>query len=397
LPNVKLMSPVFNATHPTHEALVGSMNAAGAKWDGLDVIGVNAYNVKGYNINGRSMQTVTEQVGRVKSTLPGRRYFVTETGLYESERNVDPIKSTPAVPHGEAVANMAREAELLRQDGSVVAFLMFNGFATNPDINFQYNKLTPDEWSQIRGAGCGGTITGPDLPPPDGGGGGSGGDGGNGGGSGGSGSCIFPEFLLRIVWEGSSGLVDPSGGGISIPAGTKLNLYVFSSSSGDLARNIINDAVLVYKGAGLDGRRALGVGGMILTPRDPGELSVTTGNYQECGVKSFKIAVTRATSGGQDTPPPTPPVTPPTTPPATTPPATTPPATTPPTVRPPSVTPPAVRPPAVTPPARPTSPVLPETSLPGPTVLLLIASAVLIALAGIITRKYLFRGGTNNV
>ncbi len=379
LPNVKLMSPVFNATHPEHEALVGSMNAAGAKWDGLDAIGVNAYNVQGYNIRGRSLQTVTEQLGRIKSTLPGRKYFITETGLYESERNADPIKSTPDVPHVQAVANMAREAEQLRQDGSVIAFLMFNGFATNPDPNFQYNKLTSGEWSQIRGAGCGGTITGPDLPPAN---GGDGGTGGNDGGSAGNGSCIFPEFLLRIAWEGSSGLVDPSGGGLSLPAGTKLNLYVFSSSSGDLARNVINDAVLVYKGAGLDGRRALGVGGMILTPRDPGELSVTTGNYQECGVKSFKIAVTRTTGSGQN-PPVTPPVTPPTTPP-----------TTPPATRPPSVTPPAVRPPAVTPPpVRPTSPVLPETSLPGPTVLLLIASAVLIALAGIITRKYLFKGG----
>ena len=143
--NIKLLSPAFNTTHPQFEDFVSEMNSNGAKFKSLDAIAGNAYNLNGYSVDGVSYETITSFVQRMKKAGFSRRsIFITETGMYESEKN--PLW-TNTVSHSIAKLNLKNELELLRNDSKIVGYLMFNSFGNNPDSNFDYNEISDAEYS----------------------------------------------------------------------------------------------------------------------------------------------------------------------------------------------------------------------------------------------------------
>lgn len=148
--NVKLLSPVFNLTHPSFEQLVDKMRSSGARFGDLDGIAGNAYNLKGYSLG----EEITDFVVRLRGAgFQNDDIYLTEIGMFESERN--PGWTGTKVPHDLAKTRLAEEIRLMKLDGKVKAYLLFNSFGTNPDPNFVYNHLSDAELNPgIIGAEC---------------------------------------------------------------------------------------------------------------------------------------------------------------------------------------------------------------------------------------------------
>src|SRR5260221_7560848 len=138
-PNIKLLSPAFNTTEAKFDQLVSQMKADGAKFDQLDGIAGNAYNL-GNN------QNISDWVARMKNVgFNGSNLFLTETG-------VNPFAGTPSLT---AIQELINQMNILKSDASVKAYLLFNSFGTNTDSRFAYNVFSQDTFTNIlRQAGC---------------------------------------------------------------------------------------------------------------------------------------------------------------------------------------------------------------------------------------------------
>src|SRR5258708_2446432 len=138
-PNIKLLSPAFNTTEAKFYQLVSQMKADGAKFDQLDGIAGNAYNL-GNN------QNISDWVARMKSAgFSGSNLFLTETG-------VNPFAGTPSLTDIQGLINQLSN---LKADANVKAYLLFNSFGTNTDSRFAYNVFSQDTFTNIlRQAGC---------------------------------------------------------------------------------------------------------------------------------------------------------------------------------------------------------------------------------------------------
>ncbi len=161
LTNVKLISPVFNLTHPQFENFVTVMNNNGARFNELYAIGGNGYNLNGYPLG----QTLTDFVNRASTKFASigisKPIIMTEIGMFESERN--PNWTGARVPHAQALQRLASEITNLKQDTRVEAYLLFSSFGVNPDLNFDYNEISDSEFAQIIGD-CSGVIQPPGRP-----------------------------------------------------------------------------------------------------------------------------------------------------------------------------------------------------------------------------------------
>lgn len=146
-PNVKLLSPAFNLTHPTLNQEVTLMRQSGAKFNLLSGIAGNAYNLKGYIVDNQLRETISSQAARLREVdnnlFTNSQIFLTEIGMFESETNLNWTGTKVAA--AQAYANLAREVEILRRDPQILSFLLFDSFGTNPDQNFSYNFLTDNQ------------------------------------------------------------------------------------------------------------------------------------------------------------------------------------------------------------------------------------------------------------
>lgn len=132
---VRLISPVFNATNPKEPALIDAMNAAGANWGGLEGIALNAY-----NLNYGSITDFLNAI-KAKNINNGKPYILTEVGMYEIDQGVE---------RNAAKARMKAELDKLKADPEVAVVQFFASFATtNPDPRFAYNHLTDEEFANL--------------------------------------------------------------------------------------------------------------------------------------------------------------------------------------------------------------------------------------------------------
>ncbi len=146
-PNVKLLSPAFNLTHPNLNDEVTTMVRAGAQFDKLAGIAGNGYNLKGYVVDGVLRETISSQVSRLRSVasnvFANQDIYLTEIGMFESDQN--PAWSGTKVPRSQALINLKDQIEIMRLDPKIKGFLLFDSFGTNPDQGFAYNFMTDAE------------------------------------------------------------------------------------------------------------------------------------------------------------------------------------------------------------------------------------------------------------
>ncbi len=146
-PNVKLLSPAFNLTHPNLNDEVNAMKNAGAKFDQLDGIAGNGYNLKGYVVDGVLRETIMSQAMRLRSVannlFASQDIYLTEIGMFESDRNAG--WTGTKVPHAQALINLKNQIEIMRLDPGIRSSLLFDSFGTNPDPGFVYNFMTDSE------------------------------------------------------------------------------------------------------------------------------------------------------------------------------------------------------------------------------------------------------------
>lgn len=148
-PNVKILSPVFNTTNDNFPFLVSEMKMRGAKFNQLDGIAGNAYNLKGYSLG----ETLSDFVTRMRAQgFSANDIYLTEVGAFESDKNNG--WTGTKVPHQEALQNLRNEIVKLRNDNKVKAYLLFNSFGTNSDSNFDYNVFSDDELNYLVGPEC---------------------------------------------------------------------------------------------------------------------------------------------------------------------------------------------------------------------------------------------------
>lgn len=153
-PNVRLISPAFNLSHPQFDNFFDTIATSGGRLGELQAITGNAYNISATH------KIVDTDVARLKAAM-GRNgvgsspIILTETGMFEVSRGTD--KAT-------GVANLAAEVARLKDDPQIESFLLFNSFGTNTDPEFDYNLTTDAELAQILGAECVTEAVDPDLP-----------------------------------------------------------------------------------------------------------------------------------------------------------------------------------------------------------------------------------------
>lgn len=165
-PNIKLLSPAFNTTHPDLERLITAMNAHNANFTALAGIAGNAYNLSGYSVGGQTRETISDFVDRLRNNgFADFDIFLTEIGMFEVDSN--PSWTGTKVPRTQALLNLQNEIASLKNDPRVKAYLLFNSFGTNGDSLFDYNVMSDAEIEQIAGTECvgAGQTESPTLTP----------------------------------------------------------------------------------------------------------------------------------------------------------------------------------------------------------------------------------------
>ncbi|MBN1916070.1 phosphodiester glycosidase family protein [Candidatus Dojkabacteria bacterium] len=139
--NVHLLSPAFNMTSHLKEKLHARMIAHGANFAGLEGIAGNLYNVHG--------TIITQWVDAAKEMYPGQDLYITETGDFDHD-----------------IGRLASEINsAIYAEERVKAFLLFNAFGTNPDVNFRYAVMTDAEIAEALGGECSSIIPEGPVPP----------------------------------------------------------------------------------------------------------------------------------------------------------------------------------------------------------------------------------------
>lgn len=157
-PNIKILSPVFNSTEPDFERFVTGMNAKGARFNDLDGIAMNAYNLKDYRVNNVLTENITDFITRVRNAgFQSYDIFLTEIGMFEISTN--PNWTGTDQTRAQALQRMQAEISKMQQDTKVKAYLLFSSFGNNTDPNFDYNEMTDAEIRQINGVSCLPTTT----------------------------------------------------------------------------------------------------------------------------------------------------------------------------------------------------------------------------------------------
>jgi len=155
---IGLLSPAFDCLNVHTEPIIQAMASHGARFDLLEGLAVNGYNVDFQTAS----DFVTDCQGFFRSNgiqAPISNVFVTETGMLELERG--------QVSRTQALINLRDQYLALKANPTVRAFLLFDAFDTNP-FAFTYNILNDDaEWDYVRGGkGWGDTscsCTGPGV------------------------------------------------------------------------------------------------------------------------------------------------------------------------------------------------------------------------------------------
>ncbi|MCA9383089.1 peptidoglycan DD-metalloendopeptidase family protein [Candidatus Dojkabacteria bacterium] len=142
--NVRLISPAFNSTNGNYNSLIQEMKNRGANFSALDAITINAYNLFGTT-------RISSFVSNTKTLFPGQQLVLTEIGMFESERNPSDGQN---VPHQQAMGNLSEEIALLRSDGSILSYNLFNSFGNNGSSDFAYNVMSDDEIRTVNGQEC---------------------------------------------------------------------------------------------------------------------------------------------------------------------------------------------------------------------------------------------------
>jgi len=153
---IGLLSPAFDCLNVHTQPIIQAMANHGARFDLLNGLAVNGYNVDG--------QTASQYVTLCQSYFrnagiqaPISNVYVTETGMLEIQQG--------QASRTQALINMRDQYLALKANPTVRAYLLFDAFDTNP-FDFTYNVLQDDaEWDYIRGGkGVGDTncsCTGP--------------------------------------------------------------------------------------------------------------------------------------------------------------------------------------------------------------------------------------------
>jgi hypothetical protein len=162
-PNIHLLSPVMNSTDPNADDLITAMKAHNANFAALSGIAINAYNLKGYIVDGQLTETITQFIDRMRAQgFQNSDFYLTEIGMFEVAGN--PNWSGTPVPRSQALANMATEIAKMKADPKVKAYLLFDSFNTNADPNFAYNVMSDLDIQGIMGTEC--LVDTTDTPTP---------------------------------------------------------------------------------------------------------------------------------------------------------------------------------------------------------------------------------------
>lgn len=137
-PNVKILTPVFNATDPNNPAYTQSIKTK-LNWGGIYGIAVNSYSLPGGNSASGYVNDFLNQLGIAKPVI------VTETGM---------IEQNSGVGRDQAVQNMQAELAAMAGRGDVEAILFFNGSGLNPQSDFTYGCINGSELETLSGGSC---------------------------------------------------------------------------------------------------------------------------------------------------------------------------------------------------------------------------------------------------
>lgn len=140
--DIKLLSFSFNGTRPDFSNFVAALRDNEAQFNLLDGIAINIYNSN----NGR----ISDFLNTAKTVFgPDEKpFYITETGMIEV-RNA-------GVPKTTAIENFINEANALRDDNQVEAFLWFAAFGYNTgdeNESFEYNQISDEQYLRIANSG----------------------------------------------------------------------------------------------------------------------------------------------------------------------------------------------------------------------------------------------------
>ncbi len=143
--NIRFLTPAFNMTEPQFEELVSEISALSGTFARSDVVvSGNAYNVDG--------ASVVDWMERVRSTeIANRPVILTETGWYPHAAGQGYTNE-----RGESLRDALNQAR--SSQGPLVGALIFNGFGTNPDINFAGQVMSNEQFNVVCNSGACGFI-----------------------------------------------------------------------------------------------------------------------------------------------------------------------------------------------------------------------------------------------
>ena len=136
LSRVRLVSPAFNLTNGVEVEMHNAMIAAGANWGALAAVAGNAYSNVGNDYSGYEWYVNNGW----KSRFNGKPMIFTEFGDW---RTTGP--STPQSILNDMRTDFAQAAA----DSTVISVNYFNAIGTNPDPNFFFHNIGPENTQSI--------------------------------------------------------------------------------------------------------------------------------------------------------------------------------------------------------------------------------------------------------
>lgn len=137
--NIRFLSPAFNLTDPNNSAFVNQFSAAlqtqGYSFNNFSAIAGNAYNMTG--------GTIQDWVAKARNetAIGGQAILLTEIGFYPPNKTADEREA--------AVQALRTSADYIKENGSIVAGLLFNVFCNNPDSRFAGHCLNQPDCSEL--------------------------------------------------------------------------------------------------------------------------------------------------------------------------------------------------------------------------------------------------------
>jgi hypothetical protein len=159
-PLLKVMSPVFNATHPGLEKHLEDFNAGfGLDMSVFDCIGANTYSGVPNDFNGVRISSASDNLSRFIAAMQSKglgtpeKLCITETGVITGSTGVS-----------DSSANSAALTELFTEHSNIEFALGFNWLNTNPD----FKSFAPDDGgSQILENVCNIQVVDSETPGAD--------------------------------------------------------------------------------------------------------------------------------------------------------------------------------------------------------------------------------------